>query len=131
MKRTVLLHAEISFVISQMGHTDRLAIGDCGLPIPDGTRRIDLALRPGIPGFLDTLDAVLTELCIQEIILAEEIRTMSPDLHRHILSRLPDVPVTYMPHEAFKACTAHAKAVVRTGETTPYANIILVSGVAF
>lgn len=131
MKKATLLNADLSSVISRMGHTDTLTIGDCGLPIRGDAQRIDLALVKGIPTFLDTLDAVLSELCIERAVLAEEIRTVSPEMHRAILDRLGDVPVDYVPHEAFKRRTENSRAVVRTGECTSYANIILVSGVTF
>ena len=52
MRKTSLLNSNLSSVISKMGHTDMLAIGDCGLPIPNETERIDLALVAGIPTFL-------------------------------------------------------------------------------
>lgn len=132
MKKTALLNSEISAVVSRMGHTDKLTIGDCGLPIPDSVKRIDLALKLGIPTFLDTLDTVLQELCVEKIILAEEIKTVSPAMHAEILSRFGEkVKVEYCPHEQFKVLTAGSKAIVRTGEYTSYANVILVSGVTF
>lgn len=131
MKKATLLNANLSSVISQMGHTDTLTISDCGLPIRGAAERVDLALVKGIPTFLQTLDAVLSELCIERAVLAEEIRTVSPELHQQILKRLGGVPVVYVPHEAFKRQTERSKAVVRTGECTSYANIILVSGVTF
>ena len=131
MKKTTLLNSELSSVIAQMGHTDTLTVGDCGLPIPQETRRIDLALRKCIPGFLDTLDTILEELCVQEIILAEEIKEVSPELWEKTLQRFSEVKVTYVPHEELKELTKKSRAVVRTGETTSYANVILVSGVTF
>ena len=106
-----------------MGHTDTLTVGDCGLPIPQETQRIDLALRKGTPGFLETLDTILEELYVQEIILAEEMKDVSPELWHETLHRFPNIKVTYV--------TKKSRAVVRTGETTSYANVILVSGVTF
>ena len=132
MRKTVLLNSGISSVVSCMGHTDMLTIGDCGLPIPQNVQRIDLALKLGVPAFLETLDTVLAELCVEKIILAEEIKTASPDMHAAILSRFGEkVQVEYVPHSDFKAETAGSRAIVRTGECTPYANVILVSGVTF
>jgi len=132
MRKTVLLNSNISSVISCMGHTDMLTIGDCGLPIPQNVQRIDLALKLGVPSFLETLDTVLEELCVEKIILASEIKTASPQMHAAILSRFGEkVQVEYMPHSAFKVETAKGRAVVRTGECTAYANVILVSGVTF
>ena len=82
MKKAGILNSDISRVLSYLGHTDRICIGDCGLPIPDCTERIDLAL-------------------------------------------------CFVPHTELKEQTKECKAVIRTGETTPYANIILQSGCIF
>ncbi|MBQ7283543.1 MAG: hypothetical protein IJ339_06960 [Oscillospiraceae bacterium] len=43
MKKSRCLNSCISCVLSYLGHTDRICIGDCGLPIPDSTERIALA----------------------------------------------------------------------------------------
>lgn len=76
MKKTPLLNSHISEVISRMGHNDTLAIGDCGLPIPEETRRIDLALVKGIPTFIDTLKAVLLEQQVEEVIVARKLKKL-------------------------------------------------------
>ena len=131
MKKGKLLNSEISSVISQMGHTDSLTIGDCGLPIPKDVKRIDLALKYGVPSFLDTLDTVLEELCVEEIIIAEEIKEAAEQMYKEILNRFENVKVTMVKHEEFKVMTKDSHAVIRTGECTPYANIILKSGVVF
>ena len=75
MKKIGTLNSRLSKVIAEMGHTDTLAVADAGLPIPDETERIDLALTRGVPGFLQTLQTVLEELEVEEVVLAEEIRT--------------------------------------------------------
>ncbi|MEG0051479.1 MAG: D-ribose pyranase [Terrisporobacter sp.] len=131
MKKGKLLNSEISAVISQMGHTDSLTIGDCGLPIPKDVKRIDLALKYGVPTFLDTLDTVLEELCVEEIIIAVEIKDAANEMYKEILNRFENVAVTMVEHEEFKKITKDSHAVIRTGECTPYSNIILKSGVVF
>jgi len=131
MKKTKLINSEISYTISKMGHTDSLTIGDCGLPIPNEVNRIDLALKYGMPTFLETLDTVLEELCVEEIVIANEIIENNETIHNEILKRFENIKVTYVSHEEFKNQTKESKAVVRTGECSPYANIILKSGVVF
>ena len=131
MKKTKLINSEISYTISKMGHTDSLTIGDCGLPIPNEVNRIDLALKYGVPTFLETLDTVLDELCVEEIVIANEIIENNEIIHNEILKRFENIKVTYVSHEEFKNQTKESKAVVRTGECSPYANIILKSGVVF
>ena len=118
MKKTKMINSELSYVISQMGHTNSLTIGDCGLPIPNETKRIDLALTHNVPTFIQTLDVVLEELRVEEAIIASDIKKRIANL----------IEVS---HEEFKVLTKDSKAVVRTGEYSPYANIILKSGVVF
>lgn len=131
MKKTGLLNQPLSCVIAGMGHFDELAIGDAGLPVPAGPERIDLAVSEGVPGFLAVLRAILGELQVQSAVIASEMPGRSPELHAALREVLGDIPIEQVPHEAFKARTRNARAVVRTGEFTPYANIILVAGVVF
>jgi len=131
MKKGALLNQALSNVIAGMGHMDELVIADAGLPIPAATQRIDLALTANIPAFIDTLRVVLTELQVERAVVANEMRTVSPHMFAAVQELFGDVPVVTLPHEAFKARTADAAAVIRTGEFTPYANIILISGVVF
>ena len=131
MKKTPLLNVELSEVIAGLGHGDMLVIGDAGLPIPLDVRRIDLALTRGVPGFIDTLRIVLAEMQVQSVIVAEETGQKSPHILDAIKQLLPTTPIEVVSHELLKADTEGAVAVVRTGEFTPYANIILVSGVVF
>ena len=131
MKKTKLINSEISYTISKMGHTDSLTIGDCGLPISDDVKKIDLALTHGVPSFIDTLDVILEELCVEEIIIASEIKEKNEKIYKEILKRFENVKVTEVSHEEFKKMTNNSKAFVRTGECNPYANIILKSGVVF
>ena len=133
MKKSILLNSEISYEIAKLGHTQTLTIGDAGLPIPKDVKRVDLAVAKQIPTFLQVLDAVLTEMKVEKIILADEIDAKAPELKERILQRFQDgeTVVEQVKHERFKELTEQTAAVIRTGETTPYANIILTSGVTF
>lgn len=84
MKRNGILNSDVSRVLSYMGHTDQIAIGDCGLPIPDSTERIDLALAFGEPSFIRVLELVLQNMKAEKIILAEEIADQNPDMLANI-----------------------------------------------
>ena len=131
MKKIGVINQPISAVVAGLGHTDTVAIADAGLPIPSGPQRIDLALTEGIPTFLDTLRVVLTEMQVERAIVAAEMLEVSPEVYQAIKELLGDTPIETVPHEAFKAQTASARAIIRTGEFTPYANIILAAGVVF
>lgn len=131
MKKTTLLQSDLSYTIATLGHLDTLVIADAGLPIPTDTMRIDLALTQGIPGAVQTLKVVLDEMKVERVILAEEVKERNPQFLSAVQELLPDVPVEFVPHTEFKSRTASARAIVRTGEFAPYANVILVSGVVF
>ena len=133
MKKSVLLNSEISYEIARIGHTQTITIGDAGLPIPKGVKRIDLAITKQIPSFLSVLDAVLAEMKVEKIVLAEEIKEKAPGLKEQILDRFQSdgAAVLFVKHEQFKKLTEESIAIIRTGETTPFANIILQSGVTF
>jgi D-ribose pyranase len=128
MKKSALINSEISHVIASLGHTDMLVVADAGLPIPSESQRIDLALTQGIPAFLETLRVVLDEMHVEQAFVSEDVMAVSPKMYEAICSLLESVPVKPVPHEEFKTMTARAKAIVRTGEFTPYANVILVAG---
>ena len=128
MKKTGIINHDLSEVIAGMGHTDMLTICDAGLPIPAGPTRIELALKKGVPTFAETLETVATELFVEKVIIAAELRQVSPNLEQLILRYFPNAELQVIPHVEFKQLTAKSKAIVRTGEFTPYANVILISG---
>ncbi|EPF13073.1 D-ribose pyranase [Cedecea davisae] len=139
MKKGTVLNADISSVISRLGHTDTLVVADAGLPIPRNTPRIDLALTHGVPGFMQVVDVVTQEMQVEAAILASEIKQHNPALHETLLKQLEQlqkhqgntITIRYISHEQFKQHTAESRAVIRSGECSPYANIILCAGVTF
>ena len=133
MKKAGILNSDISRVLSYMGHTDCIAIGDCGLPIPDEVERIDLALKFGVPTFMETLATVAEDMKIEKIILAQEIKMQNPKVLAEIEALFAEhnIETQFVTHSELKALTHDCKAVIRTGETTPYANIILQAGCIF
>ena len=102
MKKNGVLNQEISQLIASMGHMDKLTICDAGLPIPDYVWRIDLAVVPGVPGFETVAKAVASELKVQQIILAEELRDRNPKLADAVREIYKDAEVLFVKHEDFK-----------------------------
>lgn len=126
-----VLNGELNRVLGNMRHTDRICIADCGLPIPDGVEVIDLSLKMGEPSFLSVLDVILEHFGVEKIFLAAETRDANPALHSALRSRFGDTPCETMPHDEFKKLSASCRAIVRTGENTAYANLILQSSCIF
>ncbi|AVQ31801.1 MULTISPECIES: D-ribose pyranase [Fusobacterium] len=135
MKKSRLLNSELSYEIAKIGHTAHITLCDAGLPIPQSVKRIDLAVEAGLPGFINVLDPVLSEMQVEEIILAEEIKEKNMPMYEAIMKSFKEAgmnpKVVFVPHEEFKKITHNSEAIVRTGECSPYANVILKSGVVF
>jgi len=133
MKRNGVLNSELSRIIASMGHTDKLVICDAGLPIPKHSDVVDLALTKNIPRFIETLKVVLEELKIEEAIVTNELVKGNLKLYKDVNKMLNGARIKKVSHEKFKEITRNGGNVtfVRTGEATPYANIILISGVTF
>ena len=129
MKKKGIINRELAGIFAKLGHTDQIVIADCGLPIPDGTTCIDLSYKLGEPGFISILNEVLEDLEIECVYIAEEMKEANPNIERIIQDRFHTVEK--MSHENFKKQTKAAKVIIRTGEASPYANIILQSGVIF
>jgi len=125
------LNKDLSEVIASLGHTDTLVVCDAGFPIPTGVRRIDLAVRQGLPAFKETTQAIADDLKVDSIIVAEETARVSPMILEGLKAVFKDVQITTVCHAELKKLSHEAKAVVRTGEFTPYANVILVCGIVF
>ena len=133
MKKNGILNARLSYIIASMGHTDRLVICDSGLPIAKKTNVVDLALVENIPTFIDTLRSVLKELKVERAIIAGEMEKVNNKIFKQVIQVMDDTPLDKVPHEKFKELTHGTGNIsfVRTGEATPFANIILISGVIF
>lgn len=132
MKKCGHLNREVSRVLARMGHTDSLVIADCGLPVPDGVECIDLSICLGEPAFLRVLDTVLADFKAERAVFASEAKEHNPAVAARA-SRLAEdqVHLDFVTHETLKQLTRHARAVIRTGEATPYANVLLYAGVIF
>ena len=131
MKKTTLLNSHLSQVIASMGHTDMLVISDAGFPVPPGVHRIDLAVTAGLPSFLEVVRAVAAELEVERLTIATELQARATSLPADLQACFPHASMDAISHAEFKALSAHARAVVRTGDCTPYANVILIGGVTY
>lgn len=130
MKRTGIMHAGLAGRMAALGHTQTVAVADVGLPVPPGVPLVDLAVVQGLPRFADVLDALLDELVIEAHTYAAEAEGgPSGDLLAARAGRLGEALM--VPHEELKTLLRSCSFVVRTGEATPYANVILRCGVPF
>lgn len=129
MKKYGILNSSISKVLADLGHTDQIIIADCGLPIPDHVKKIDLALKLGSPSFSEVFEVVLENMYVEHAVIANEITEHNEQLENIINNSIDNI--NYVSHEELKKQSNVAKAIIRTGEATPYANVILQAGVNF
>ncbi|NQT25014.1 D-ribose pyranase [candidate division KSB1 bacterium] len=120
-------------IIASIGHSDRLVISDCGLPIPRNAEVVDLALSEDISRFLYELRVILEEFHTEEAIIAKEILEMNTSVYDQMVSLLPKIKLIKIALDDLKKVLNELNNItfVRNGEATPYANIILISGVTF
>ena len=132
MKKAKLLNAALSHLVAQLGHNDMIVIGDAGLPVPPGVPCIDLAVMRGLPRIDQVLEALESEMQVERMVLAtESLAANNGQMPTWLPAVWRDLPTEQVSHEEFKLRNAKARAVIRTGECTPYANVMLVAGVAF
>lgn len=126
MRKHGILNAQLAGLLARLGHTDTVVVADCGLPVPAGVPVVDLALVFGVPRFDDVFTALLAELEVESVTVADQAPQMVHDLIPEGVEMIAEID-----HEDLKEMVAGAAFVVRTGETTPYANAILHCGVPF
>jgi D-ribose pyranase len=128
MKRGGVLNPALSHLLASTGHTDYFTVCDRGFPVPEGPERIDLALVDDIPTVVDVLSAVIAEWSLDRVLITHEMDAISPDRVAEMRALLGDLPFERVSHAQLKRLAQSARATVRTGDTVPYANIIVVSG---
>ena len=130
MRRAGIMHAELAGRLAALGHTQTVAVTDVGLPVPAQVPLVDLAVVQGLPRLADVLDALLEELVLDAHTYADEADGLpSGELFAARADRLGDRLT--VPHAELKTLVRSCSFIVRTGEATPYANVILRCGVPF
>jgi D-ribose pyranase len=131
MKRSGILNAELARVIAGIGHGQTILIGDVGMPCPAGVHLIDLAVGLGVPSFLDVLRIVLIEFAVETFTIATELVSSNGVLLASMRCELTGSAELSVSHAELKSMSSGCIAFVRTGEATPYANVLLSAGVVF
>jgi D-ribose pyranase len=128
MLKTGILNPALLELVARVRHTNTLVIADRGFPSWRGIDTVDLSLTDGIPTELQVVDALLPNFVVGRVFAAEEFRQTNPEAVRQALAtRFAGVPLVYEPHGDFKKRVPHAVGLIRTGDTIPYANLILES----
>lgn len=132
MKRSGILNRDIAAVVASMGHNDRIIISDAGFPTPDGVPCIDLVVSPNHPGVVEVLDSVLTEQIAEQLVVATQMGELHPELRDEFAARAgEETEFVEVDQQELVALAQGAKAIIRSGEFTTFANCIIVAGVPY
>jgi D-ribose pyranase len=124
-----IINRELARVLSQQGHQDKLMVVDAGFAIPKGVEVVDLALSENKPRVIDVLAELRKYISVEKMIMAQQTQSANPTLFEEISKVWNDkMEVEVIDHSEIKQISKEVKAVIRTGDFTAYANVILVSG---
>ncbi len=129
MRSGGLWHPRLAELVVTLGHTETLVVADPGLPVPRDVETVDLVWARGEPSLVPVLGAIVGELVVESALIADDL--VDDATVKGIHDVLTGVPLDRTPHRRLKGLARRARAVVRTGEATPYANVVLRAGVAF
>ena len=124
-----ILNPQILSLLARVRHTNVLVVADRGFPFWPEIETVDLSLVDDVPTVLQVIAAVRTNHNFTEACQAEEfLKHNTPAVRQKFAAVLKGVPTTFEPHVEFKKRVPHAIGLIRTGDTIPYANTILISG---
>jgi D-ribose pyranase len=128
MLKTGILNPHINSLLSRVRHTNTVVLTDRGFPFWPGIETVDISLVDGIPTVLQVLAALRQNFVIGEAFMANEFLVNNTEAARAAFAKgLEGVALRYEPHVEFKKRVPEAIGLIRTGDTTQYANLILVS----
>ena len=128
MLKKGILNPHINLLLSRVRHTNTLVIADRGFPFWPQVDTIDISLVDDLPKVLDVLRAVQTNFVIGKVWMAEEfLRVNDAATQQAFIETLAGVELAHEPHVELKRRVPHAIGLIRTGDTTQFANMILES----
>ena len=128
MLKSGILNPAINSLLSRVRHTNYLVIADRGFPFFPQIETVDLALVDDIPRVLDVLQAVRANFSIGRAYMAEEFRAANgEEAQVAFATALAGIATVFEPHIGLKKRVPQAIGLIRTADSTQYANIILES----
>lgn len=125
MKRQRVINQPLSEALAGLGHGDTFLLCDAGFPIPNHMKRIDLALYFGIPNMKQSLKAILDEIIVQKVVIAEEMKNLNGEGRDFVKSTFKNQELVEVSQETLVKLAQNAKFIVRCGEVGYYSNILM------
>lgn len=128
MLNTGILNPSINSLLSRVRHTNTIVIADRGFPYWPAIETVDISLVDDMPKVLDVVRAILLNFSPGAVFMAEEFRSANPTEVRNAFSQtFEPLTIAYEPHKQFKSRIPNAIGLIRTADTTQYANVIIES----
>lgn len=131
MKKSGILNAELAETVARLGHNELIVVSDAGLPVPSNVLRIDLAVTPDVPLVETVLSLLGSEIVAERILITQEMTEHTPHVVQAVDAFFSGVPVETISHKQLLELLPRCKAVIRTGEFSPYANVVIDCGVTY
>ncbi len=128
MLKTGILNPRLLDLLARIRHTNTLVISDWAFPYWPEIETVDISLTIGMPTVLDVLDLFTPVFTIGRIWQADEfVASNSAETIARFAKSFGEIPLTREAHVDFKKRVPRAIGLIRTGDATPYGNIILES----
>lgn len=128
MLQSGILNPALLELIARVRHTNTLVIADRGFPFWPEIETVDISLVADVPTVLQVVDALRSNFSIGQVYAAAEFLTRNdPNRQADLRRQFEGIPIHFEPHVQFKQRVPRAIGLIRTGDSTPYANLILES----
>ncbi len=133
-----IISPELLKILMEMGHGDELVIADGNFPAESIAQRIVRADGHNVPELLDAIlkffpldPYVKSPVALMEVVPGDDVKTPIWDEYRAIVKKYDQKAAEFEHVErfAFYERAKQAYAILATGESALYANIILKKGV--
>jgi D-ribose pyranase len=129
MTNSGILNPQLLALLARVRHTNALVIADRGFPFWPMIETVDVSVVDDLPTVLELIAAVRANHNFTQAYQAKEfLKNNSKATQQKFRAALLGLAVKFEPHVEFKKRVPHAIGLIRTGDTTQYANTILISG---
>ena len=128
MLKTGILNPRINWLLSRVRHTNILVLADRGFPCWPMIETVDVSVVDDLPTVLQLLGAIRPNFRIGKAWMAREFLKHNDAQTRGAFAQaLSGIQLKHEAHVELKKRVPRAIGLIRTGDTTQYANIILES----
>ena len=128
MLKTGILNPQLASLLARVRHTNTVVIADRGFPFWPGIETVDLSVVNNLPTVLQVLAAIRPNCVFGKAWMAQEfLKVNTKPVQKRFITALRGASLKFEPHVDFKKRVPHAIGLIRTGDATPYANMILES----